>query len=181
MSSLYYLISSLPSLKFGDKPPFSDDKFLSLCAACLNSAKIRELKSVALTPAITARKFENETARKWSEWDTCLRNRIIRLRKPAFHADATTFQKAEKDYFSEIDKLVQEAFSISDPLNREKSIDSARWKKLDDLESGHVFDFEKLVVYRLKLLLLEKWAAKKTDQGKKNFEGIISSFSVNKQ
>ncbi|MDD5512600.1 MAG: DUF2764 family protein, partial [Candidatus Omnitrophica bacterium] len=32
-----------------------------------------------------------------------------------------------------------------------------RWAFLEELNTGHYFDFEVLIIYALKLLLLEKW------------------------
>ena len=40
-------------------------------------------------------------------------------------------------------------------------MDRARWDFLESMEWNHVFDFDALCIYRCKLLILEKWAARR--------------------
>jgi len=81
-----------------------------------------------------------------------------------------------KDYFSEIDRGVQEAFSAKDPKLKEKILDNLRWKELDNLESGHQFDVTKLCIYKLRLMICEKWINRQIEKGETNLESIVEHF-----
>jgi len=56
----------------------------------------------------------------------------------------------------------------------EKSLDEARWKFLDELSFGHYFDLDILIVYVLKLLLLERWGKINTADKTKILEGALA-------
>ncbi len=175
MSLYYFILSSLPTLKYGEPPPIKSDDFLSVCATWLDAKKYEVIKNIELVPKqeLSTKIKPYSALDQWHKWETCLRNRIVRARKTPFSVDPAFFIRPEKDYFSEIDAGIQDAFSSSNPLNKEKIIETMRWKRLNELESGHMFDFYSLCIYRLKLLLLEKSELRKVDAGRKNFDEII--------
>jgi len=39
----------------------------------------------------------------------------------------------------------------------ERALDLERWRLLDELSFGHYFDFDALLIYALKLKILERW------------------------
>jgi hypothetical protein len=43
-------------------------------------------------------------------------------------------------------------------LEAEKALDLERWQLLEELACGHYFDLDALLIYALKLLILERWA-----------------------
>ena len=51
----------------------------------------------------------------------------------------------------------------------EKMLDLLRWRFLEEMETGHMFDFDGLCIYKLKLSLLEKYRYRKAELGKDNF------------
>ncbi|HKL89794.1 MAG TPA: hypothetical protein VJ880_01295 [Allomuricauda sp.] len=55
------------------------------------------------------------------------------------------------------------------PLEEEIQLLNWQWKKLEELSLGHYTDFGALVIYRLKLLLLERWWSFDQEQGFVNF------------
>ena len=48
-------------------------------------------------------------------------------------------------------------------------LDLLRWRFLEEMETGHMFDFDGLCIYKLKLSLLEKYRYRKAELGKDNF------------
>ena len=61
-----------------------------------------------------------------------------------------------------------------DPLEREKALDRARWAFLDGFEWSHAFNFEALCIYRCKLMILEKWAARRAGNAEDNLDHAAS-------
>ena len=59
-------------------------------------------------------------------------------------------------------------------LEGEKTLDLARWHFLEGLTFGHYFDLDILIVYVLKLLLLERWGKINTADKTKILEGALA-------
>ena len=176
MADYYYLVSSLPLLNMDSVPDRTPAEFTAECRRWLTPEQQQLIGGLALVPDAVDQNT-NKTLRDWKVWEICLRNAIIRHRQGC-PGSTDDFTREEKDYFSEIDKGVQEAFAKGTPLDREDKIDQMRWCKLDELESGHDFDFEKLFIYKLKLLICEKRKSRDSVRGEEVFaetvERIIS-------
>lgn len=173
MAAFYYLVSSLPMLFLGETPKLSSDEFLAACTDFLTADEINELKKLSLVPPEDYLMSTNLSAIYWYNWETCLRNSLVHLRAKGRSKDPETFLREEADFFSEIEKGVQEAFSKSSPLETEKALDRLRWGRLDDMEVGHMFDFCKLCVYKLRLMLCEKQSLLNKEKGSDNFDEIV--------
>ena len=52
-----------------------------------------------------------------------------------------------------------------------------RWQKIDDLEATHELDFTFLCCYRLRLLMLEKFARREENDGGKVFEESVNKIA----
>ena len=80
MSGYYiYLISSLPMLHFGLKPPISFERFIRLCQGLLSEEDIEILK-VCAQQNIHDYKTGQPTLNKWRVFDTALRNELVKIR-----------------------------------------------------------------------------------------------------
>jgi hypothetical protein len=176
MAVFYYLISSLPMLSYDETPKITSEKFLESCEDSLSANNFSELRNIQLVPPGDYSFFSNKEVRKWYDWDTSLRNALVRLRagKSAFEPENDL--RAERDFFSEIAKGAQEAMSRTSPLEKEEYLDRMRWSRLTDLETGHNYDFSILCIYRLKLLLCEKRQHWDRVRGNENFDKIIDKI-----
>ena len=175
MAGYYYLISSLPMLMFDETAPLSVEEFNYTCVDKISGNDLEILNSLSLVPEAEQTFPENSAAERWRRWEVCLRNRIAAHRAPQ-GKDVHSYLQEEKGCFCEIDSGVQEAFGIKNPLEREKYFERMRWNALDDFESGHHFDFDKLCIYKLKLLLLAKWNERQVEQGEKNLDIMLGQI-----
>ena len=66
--------------------------------------------------------------------------------------------------------LTQVYDGLQNPLEREKLLDLARWRKIEEFEFGNRFNFNVLCAYKLKLELLLKWKARDAGQSQKNLD-----------
>jgi hypothetical protein len=171
-SSYYYLISSLPLLRWGNRPSLSSAEFLAQCDGELPEQDLAELTGVSLVPRESGR---NPAERRWIAWDGYLRNQIARGRARHLHLDVAAQLRDETDAFPTDRKELDEALAQDSPLERERAIDHLRWRRLEDFESGHPFDLDRLVIYRLKLLLFEKWARFDSETGTANFAELVDA------
>jgi len=152
MAAYYtYLISGLPMLNFGMKPPFSFDGFIERCQGLIPDAETDMLKAaLKLT-------YEDgqPTLKKWRTFDKDLRNELVKLRAARKHVDPVKYLR--KDGFVEpyITHIAMGAVRNTSILEGEKMLDEGRWSALEELSVGHFFDIDFLIIYAQKLLILE--------------------------
>lgn len=171
--SIYYLVSSLPSFNFGDKPFYSSEGFVRQCSDWISSDEVQELGNISLIPDGSV-STKSSFAKTWYELLGALIYSSVKFRAVKLGRDISSIQKEQKTIYSDIDKGVQDAFSADNPMEKEKKLDKLKWNLLDSLEVGHQFDFDKLCIYKLRILLCEKWHTRKEADGKKNLEDVLS-------
>ncbi len=154
----YYLVSSLPHLEFGTKPVISKQAFFAECGKWLSQKDLNLLQTadkdiLENTPA------QPEVLKEWGRADKSLRE------------DLSIAREAKKRSSSE--KPPEFAASIFDkenPLLMETEFERKRWAMLDELEFGCYFDVNILVIYLLKLKILERLGMFNKDEGIKAFD-----------
>ena len=155
-SGYYYLIASLPRLQFGAPPPLTREQFLSRCAGQVSAAHYRILAGVEL--------FQTRPVRtglalldRWHERERALRNVLAVVRAERLGVEsATHLRHFRRD--PELAGIAKAILALDSPLAADEELDRARWHFLEELAFGHYFDLETLVVYRLKLRILERRA-----------------------
>lgn len=158
MANLYtYLIASLPMLHFGMKPPFSLERFLKMCEEFIPEKDFRVLNALPQAAEYAAEIIEQPVVRQWVEFDTALRNELVKIRASRKHSEAGKYLR--KDYYtgSGLAPLALSAQRNPSLLEAEKMLDEARWRTLEDLAFGHYFDLEFLIIYAYKLRILKRW------------------------
>lgn len=151
-----YLISSLPALQFGMRPPFSWDKFLEYCQRHIPESDIEILKNISITGDYSL-ETSQPTLKRWYDFDTQLRNELVKARASHKHLEPTKYLREEKFLDSYIAHLAMAAHRNPSILEAEKMLDQERWRALEGFCFGHYFDLDFLIIYALKLLILERW------------------------
>jgi hypothetical protein len=170
----YYLVSSLPALKLGERPVIDSTEFLEQAAAELDPVLFASLEKVALVPQESdcgSAAVENE----WNAWETYLRNILLRHRTESGDK-IHRWAREERDVFPGVRRHVEEALNQPNPLQRERELDELRWMTLEGLRVTHEFDFSALIIYRLQLLLAEKWAAQDAEQGMASLNRMVEKL-----
>ena len=144
----YYLIASLPMLHFGAKPPFSSEIFLEKCRELMPEKDFNVLSDLPVN---------HPTIKAWISFDTKLRNELAKIRASHKRTDASRYLRPDSYAGPEITHLAFSAYRNTSLLEAEKFLDQERWKVLDELQTGHFFDLEFLIVYTYKLRILERW------------------------
>lgn len=177
MSSYYALISSLPMLKFGDSPSISSETFLSYCITQLPPEEYEALESATLAPAELPDPDCASALCKYTEWEMSLRLAIAKIRANKLAADTSDnpFFKLGIPFETDADRAAIAAYSTSNPLEREKILDLARWNKLGEFELENPFGYDTVCAYRLKLMILEKWEKRKTGIPSDNLDKAASA------
>ena len=187
----FALKASLPMLLFDAAPPISSEEFLSRCEAFLTPDRMKFLRELTLSPrelpdfekdfkraAIPSKKDirtdDTRVMQLYSRWEISLRNTLARLRAAKLGQDPEANVVKYAAFDSAADAAARNAFSLTDPMEKEQALDRARWDFLDGLEWSHAFNFEALCIYRCKLMILEKWAARRNGDAAANLDAAAA-------
>ena len=141
-----------------------------MCENFVSSGQLEKLKSIDLVPGNNPC-CDVEIA--WNEFETDLRNWTVRIRSQRLQRDGDLFLKTEGSLSGSMELHVTEALDQKTPLETEFRLDELRWQQLENLAVGHHFDFQTLVLYRLKLAILEKWSHHDASEGIKRLNQTV--------
>jgi hypothetical protein len=158
MADFYpYLVASLPMLHFQMKPPFSFERFLDICCPLIPEKDCQVLRTLPKPEQYPEKITRPRVIRKWIEFDLTLRNELVKVRAIKRHLDPAAYLRDGGSIGFFPAPAVPEAGITASLLDAEKGLDELRWKKLEDLATGHYFDLDFLITYACKLLILERW------------------------
>jgi hypothetical protein len=152
-----YLISSLPTLNFSGKAPFSLQEFFAKCKNLIPEQELGILRQALDQEAATLDLAHPASLKQWANFEVALRNELARARSARKKIDAAKYLRQPDPAQAQISHLALLAYRSSSILEAEKILDQARWGFLDELSFGHYFDFDYLMIYGLKLKILERW------------------------
>jgi hypothetical protein len=160
------------------------DTFLDFCKSQCSKGDYSLLLSAVIIPNPDKRS-KNNLLRDWQDWEIALRNGLSQARGPELKMDPAEHLKGleppggPRTEIYEVEPAIQESLSGSNPKATEDILDKKRWDKLDDLETGHFFDIEKLIIYYLKLQLLNRRNKFTRERGTENFDEIYQAITEN--
>jgi hypothetical protein len=179
MSRYYsYLLSSLPVLQFGMNPPFAMDSYLEMLPGFLPEDEMDAIRKFAREDVISL-SDDIPAIREYQSFDTALRNHVVRLRCIDLDVAPEKHLRLREEISDQwIEQYALEAYKSVSPLESERILDQARWRCLDEIASGHIFDFPTLVIYAMKLRILVKWHEIAVADTNMIFNRTISSFNL---
>jgi len=158
MADFYpYLVASLPTLHFGMKPPFSYEQFLELCRRFIPTKDYHYLTILPPPVQYTEKAKRPVIIEKWIRFDSALRNELVKIRSERRQGDALPYTRHSRYTGPSLTPYIAAATINRSPMEAEKLLDEIRWKMLDELAGNHYFDFDALVAYAYKLLILQRW------------------------
>ncbi len=164
-NSYYYFAASLPMIDWEGKLPMPSEEFLLTARRILVEEDYTIIESL-IRKDVDPRELSNPTACSWATFSRNFHNEIAWFR--AKRAGQDPFQSIHGDRGNEVflKEAVQQASKMSNLMEAEKSLDKISWQFLDDLGASHYYDLEFLIVYGLKLKILERHEGYKSSKGK---------------
>lgn len=173
MTPYYYILSSLPYLVFERAPSLSIDELWSLSTPWLGSHEIVQLRMARVDIEDTPpERLTNAALKRWYAFENTLRNELVKVRATNLHLEAGPYLRPDEHYDGSAVKLVRRALDDRSPLQVEVSLLKARWVFLSQEEVGHPFDLTALIIYGLKLQLLERRHRFDAEKGRRVLERI---------
>ena len=168
-SKYYYLVASLPILEFGKNPPISYDDFLNNCRRILSEGDFKIISS-ANYYADPEPSGENNLFDAWAVFNRNFRNETVYFCCQKKGKDPSKFLRGEpcRDPFCA--QGIDQASKSQNILLMERHLDMMKWQQLDEMLQGHHFDLDVLIVYALKLQILERHADIDSSKGRDVFE-----------
>ena len=175
MSHYYFLVSSLPYLNYDMEkiPPM--EYFLKLCREHTSGNDYDLIKSAVMDDC-GQKATSSGILNKWYTGERNLRNKLVILRARKKGVDPERYLRPNPD-LSVYERTAQEAFQEDSPLAAENLLNRERWHYLDELELGHYFDTDELIIYYLKLQILWRKMNFDREKGMERYNEIIEKFS----
>lgn len=180
MSQYYFLVASLPSLTYDTAVAHTPQQFLEMVREHATASDYEAVRSASIdAPAGIDARYDS--VRQWQRFETGLRNALVRLRTPAKGVEADSYLRRDpdgRDYtdLSGVTEAARAAVSEVSPLTGEHDLGKARWAFLDELEVGHFFDVEKLIVYYLRLQLIARLRQLNRDDGERLYRAATDKI-----
>lgn len=178
--SYTYLLASLPGLYWGLRPAFTFEKFLEACRGLIDPEEVRLLAGLKQMNLAVPRPTSG-ALEAWRVFELSLRNELVKLRSGRRHVDAEKYLRPDGPWDAWISQVALNAVRQPALLESEKMLDEERWQKLEELNFGHYFDSEALVIYALKLLILERWERIRQADKEKLLEEALAAAATEAQ
>ncbi|MBI4335842.1 MAG: DUF2764 family protein [Candidatus Omnitrophica bacterium] len=157
MADYYYFVSSIPMLHFDIKPPFSFEDFLKMCGRFLSEDDYNLIAALPETKDARVETIASDTVKRWVIFDTLLRNELVKIRSGHRRVDPSRYLRRDGYPGQRIPHIAMVAHRSASMTEGERHLDRERWNFLDELEFGHYFDRDFLIIYAYKLKMLERW------------------------
>jgi hypothetical protein len=161
----------------------SESEFLDACAARMDAGDYGRL---IYTQLYVEPGYRPRTAaqKQWYELELALRNALARVRAAALNRDAEESVRRTTDGRDPgedpaVVGVVREAYSQESPLRQEERLLQYRWELLEQMAVGHFFDLDALVIYYLKLKILERRAVFDREAGENAFDTTYRGVQEN--
>jgi len=148
------------------EPPLSCEEFLNDCGRLLSEEDLSDIKKIFNEVGTT----RNDLLKEWIRFIDGFKNEAAWFRANELHKDPMDHIRGDRIVEPFVMNTLIEASKAGDPLIAEKLLAKAKWKKLDDLAVGHYFDFESLIIYAIKLKILERFKEIGSENGSKIFK-----------
>jgi hypothetical protein len=111
----------------------------------------------------------------WREWEQVLRLNLARLRVQKLKREGASAIDAP-EYPADAVTAAKNAFAMESPLEAEIYLDKARWDAIESFQGISSFSESAIYAYLLKLLLMERRAAFKTEEGLTEYKALYTAI-----
>jgi hypothetical protein len=170
VASYYYLVATLPMLKYEDSAPFSCDEFLRLCKSNVNKNDYK-----IITEALSGNTASYKFVKNWHQFDTNVKKELAEQRSKKLNRKGDKYNNTNYKEFRIVEG-VRAALAAKNAYEGELLLMKLCWKYLDEESTNHVFDLEGLLAFSIKLKLLERKSRFDKVEGNKEFKSLLNNL-----
>ena len=174
MSQYYFTAASLPLLSIENKPTITVDDFLSTCELHLTSSDFNVLKNSSIKVPDNEEALTGVALICWN-WEKSLRNELVKFRAGKLNVVSDEYIRPGDVAFG-TGRIASEAVKLESPLDAENFLNAARLDFLDSLTVGHYFDLTFLVIYYLKLQIMDRISSFDSERGYEKYQEIYKNI-----
>ena len=174
MASYYYLVASLPMLRFEDPPPITLAQFLKTCEQNMGEHAYALVKGLA-EGHITEIHEKHAYLSQWYTRVSDVKRALHRSRAKALsRTEAASDEHQALDIHAQ--EVVKQAMQADDPLAAELLLMRYWWDQAEELRTSGYFTLEVLFTYTIQLDLLERKALFTPMEGNAEFKRLFSNL-----
>ena len=157
MSAYYTFVCSLPYLSFEGEPPMTPKEFVERAAFYLKDEELSDL---------TGKDRSSEVGSSWNKWERSLRSAVAAVRAGRVGKEFQPDRLGTDILDGMTRQTLSDLYKTEAPMRIERGLDEVRFNKLDELASGHFFDYVVIFCYYQKLLILTRWKGLDAEGGR---------------
>jgi len=190
MDRYYYLLSELPYLKFNQKPGINKDAFLQEVAKWLSDKDLELLVSADINPfspeflsclqqgSNNRRESEKVSFRNFNNFND-YNNRMAVINEyqcfeEKLRDELAGYRRDSRDGLNKTGQILNPSLIEGNPLEIERKLLFLRWKFIEEQETGNNFNLEMVVLYFLKLQILERLYTFNKQKGENAFKSLCN-------
>jgi len=170
MASYYYLVATLPLLRYEGVSPFDTFSFLEQCRSQVSDRDYQTIKS-----ALLGRPSSHPFLKKWQQFASMVKKELNDQRSKKLGLSASKYSNDGEKAFR-ISDAVRQALSNENALDAELSLLELKWNYLEESAALHYFDVEALLAYAVKLQLLQRKSLFTKEEGNAEFKRLFSNL-----
>jgi hypothetical protein len=154
----------------------SSGHFRELCAGLMTAEDVSLLDRCVLAPGtlVDAEPTGSALIDSWLGWERALRLALAKARAARLKRDAAALPDAPSDPLDAA-AAAKNALGLESPLDAEQALDRARWSAIESFQGFDYFGRDTVYAYLLKLLLLERKALFRVEEGFAEYKAIYAS------
>ena len=156
-SSYYYFVASLPLVSFDGKMPMSVEAFHEDCRRLLTEKDYALMQRLWVSDENDLSGTGNRVLDAWLFFDRGFRNELAWHRANRLNKDPLKYLRGPRALDPLYAEEVSRISKMEDLWEAEKTLNKMKWRFLEDLAAGHYFDIEFLLIYALRLTMLERF------------------------
>ena len=173
MAEYYYFATTLPMLVMGRGLPMSYSEFMESAGKYLSKKDYESLASLSVVSSDSHP--SSRIAREWKAFHDRIETLLVEERAAVLGFDGYGRTEGEdKGLREKVHSIVTEM----DPLSAEKAILSMYFDFLSSHEAGSPFSTEALMIYALKLQLMERAASFSEEKGQAEFDRLYKAIET---
>jgi hypothetical protein len=160
MDKYYYFVAQLPMLFYGREAGMTINGFLDEAKKWLSSKDYNTLSQLNLG-TMTSEIMGNSVVKQYTSFEASLRKEIVSWRKARLR---------DLDYKPE--SIPASVLKEGNPLDVEVKLLQLKWDLMDQIEREHHFDIGFVILYYLKLQILDRLFTFNKEEGLEKFQKL---------
>ena len=158
-------------IAFDGEMPFSVEQFMENARRLLS---VSDSRDAMIALRLESGEAHNAMLKTWQDFERALKNEIAVARAVQRQQNPVNVVRGERMFDQEITGALTQASKAETPMDAEKILMRLQWNRLDELSLNKGFSIEFILAYAVKLKILERLNAFKSEEGGRKLEHIMA-------